>query len=669
MASLVGKAEEDDESFWSHSIWSEAGGGFADKASRKRRRDEEGESSSGSEDGGSGDEDSASDGEGSFRMSDEDPDAAVDKFDSDFDESESEDEDGDGDGEEEEELRAEERRAAASKRKKNQRLGVPLKASAGRELMKKKSGKTTKRGPLGEGWNEGLVLNWPPPSGGATSAVAKSGAAAPLHGHLVDSRTKTIPNAQGSASIPVSSKSKPQHIMSKPAINLVQTSKLRFPPPPSPSRHLRAAAASSSAPPAKPAPKRHTVATLAERKKTSKKRQFTQEELILESIKSTEPQNAKWLSSRKRGKDDAAQLEKATAAGNSKKSSLQHKVSRFHSRRGCSNTLTFMDMDRLPEILTRRHVPSFTLSHGRSGFIRRKSDSTRPDTCASVREATDDDRTKCAITGKIARYRDPKTMLGYHDIDAYKEIRRRLEAGELVISQPLWNNDEMRIPSGSNDRVSTKRGLPNNTAKTRGGSKTHPPFRADQPIMIAETESNVSNLKVIVTQGGVPVSPPSSKIPLKYFSAEGFEYGNSKEPHHLPPLVAAKNNGHRKAAIRKHHTKANYDAPEQIISNPQHTMVELQSRHYESEQPLEQAQTKLEATVNNRNDDGIQPHMVSSSATSKVKVEIANGASHERAKSPPVNDVSRNSTTNGGKDDIVPERTTSNGKPATIKAN
>jgi len=667
MASLVGKAQEDDESFWSHSIWSEAGGGFADKASRKRRRDEEGESSSGSEDGGSGDEES--DGEGSFRMSDEDPDAAVDKFDSDFDESESEDEAGDGDGEEEEELRAEERRTAASKRKKNQRLGVPLKASAGRELMKKKSGKTTKRGPLGEGWNEGLVLNWPPPSGGATSAVAKSGGAAPLRGHLVDSRTKTISNAQGSASTPVASKSKPQHIMFKPAINLVQTSKLRFPPPSSPSRHLRAAAASTSAPPAKPASKRHTAAALAERKKISKKRQFTQEELILESIKSTEPENAKWLSSRKRGKDEAAQLEKATAAGNSKKSSLQHKVLRFHSRRGCSNTLTFMDMDRLPEILTRRHAPSSTPNHSRSGFIRRKSDSTRPDTCASVQEATDDNRTKCAITGKIAKYRDPKTMLGYHDLDAYKEIRRRLEAGELIISQPLWNNDEMRIPSGPNDRVSTKRGLPNNTTKTRGGSKTYPPFGADQPIMIAETKSNEFNLKVIVTQGGVPVSPPSSKIPLNYFSVEGFEYGNRKEPHHLPPLVAAKNNDHLKAAIRNHHTNANYDAPEQIISNPPHPMVELQSRHYQSEQTIEQAQINSEATVNNRNDDGIQPHVARSSATSKVKVEIANGASHERAKSPPVNDVSTNSTTNGGKDDIVPERTTSNGKRATIEAN
>ena len=37
----------------------------------------------------------------------------------------------------------------------------------------------------------------------------------------------------------------------------------------------------------------------------------------------------------------------------------------------------------------------------------------------------------CIITGKKARYRDPKTMLGYHDLAAFKELRRRLASGEL----------------------------------------------------------------------------------------------------------------------------------------------------------------------------------------------------------------------------------------------
>merc|ERR1712157_238201 len=36
----------------------------------------------------------------------------------------------------------------------------------------------------------------------------------------------------------------------------------------------------------------------------------------------------------------------------------------------------------------------------------------------------------CVITGKKARYRDPKTKMGYHDLSAFKELRRRSEAGE-----------------------------------------------------------------------------------------------------------------------------------------------------------------------------------------------------------------------------------------------
>ncbi|KAL7448143.1 hypothetical protein ACHAWC_000388, partial [Mediolabrus comicus] len=71
MSSLVGKAQEDDDTFWSHSIWSEGGGGFSS---------------------GSDSDSASSDGEGSFRMSDEESAAAEDQFDSDFDESESDDE-------------------------------------------------------------------------------------------------------------------------------------------------------------------------------------------------------------------------------------------------------------------------------------------------------------------------------------------------------------------------------------------------------------------------------------------------------------------------------------------------------------------------------------------------------------------------------------------------
>lgn len=44
-------------------------------------------------------------------------------------------------------------------------------------------------------------------------------------------------------------------------------------------------------------------------------------------------------------------------------------------------------------------------------------------TRTAVRPAT------CAVTGKPARYRDPLTGRGYHDVAAFKELRRRREAG------------------------------------------------------------------------------------------------------------------------------------------------------------------------------------------------------------------------------------------------
>ena len=75
MQSLLGKAQEDDDAFWSHSIWAEGGGGFS--SGRKRQRDDDEDDSSSSSSGSGSDSDSISDGEGSFRMSDGEDEAAV----------------------------------------------------------------------------------------------------------------------------------------------------------------------------------------------------------------------------------------------------------------------------------------------------------------------------------------------------------------------------------------------------------------------------------------------------------------------------------------------------------------------------------------------------------------------------------------------------------------
>ena len=444
MASLIGKAQENDDAFWSHSIWSESGGGFSDNRQRKRKREED-VSSSGSEDEGSGDDQSSS---GSYRMSDEDPE--IDTFDSDFDESESDEEGSDGgERDEETDLRAEERREAASKRKKTHSLAVSLKSSAGRELLKRKSCKMTKRGPLGEGWNEGLVLNQPPGTA--------FGAAAPAYTQNLASKSMDNMMAQSSSSLPVIPKVKPKHAPSKPEIESVRTVKAGVPWS---TRNLRTGSLIVPASSNKPTSKRKAAATLKE-KKLSKKRQFTQEELIFESVKLTEMESAKWLSYRKRSKEDAAKSEKATASG-IKKSSINHKVFRFHSRRGCSHTLTFLDMDHLPDILSG------------SSSKERKSINNTHKTAASAQSA------------------------------------RRCSHG-----------DRGSMSSGSNNIA--QRSSNNQTIMVR--SKTHFPFVA--PTMVAEMKSNGPNLKVVVTQEGVPVSPPNVRSIMGHSSlAEASQRAN-----------------------------------------------------------------------------------------------------------------------------------------------
>ena len=653
MESLVGKAQDDDDTFWSHSIWAETGGGFSDGAGRKRRRSSDNDNSDGSEassassgdEGGSDDDDgssSQSDGEGSYRMSEDDASAAVDQFDSDFDESESDEDGGDdegGEGEEERELRAEERREKANKRKKNQRsLGItthttmqPLKkaTSAGRELMRKKTGggRVGKRGPLGTGWNEGLVLNWPPPpssSLGTAVAVATTvgvGVKKPVMVtaqqqqplHHAQNKSATVQSTEPSTStIPdATSQPLPQHIASKPAapIDVKAPAKpsLKTGTIPTP---VATATTTVSVPaplpkvkPPPPSPKRsrqRQKSTTTTKKSTKIRHQITQEQMIIESIQSTETTNSKWINARKRTKEEAIQKEKAHAAAKNRANAIKTQVSRFYSRRGRHNILTFMDMDHLPDILTRRHASSSTVvavSSRRDGGMaqqqrqqdrspaaattkRRRMDNTTSEnsesplpttvlsatattTTASAASAEETNQhEKCVITGKIAKYRDPKTMLGYHDIDAYKEIKRRLEVGELKVAAVVRSDNRRRSGSGKGS------GSNNNNAATI--HKSHFPFGSDKPTMVATmmmtgamTKKKLT-VKVMVTLGGCPVSPPTTKKPSKSTATkESSVTGDRKKPPELQ-LPANTNLNGKKPVAGSDIGKANKDASASI---------------------------------------------------------------------------------------------------------
>jgi len=169
-------------------------------------------------------------------------------------------------------------------------------------------------------------------------------------------------------------------------------------------------------------------AQIASRQKANPtKRRFTQEELLIEAATVTEPENERWILGRKRIMEEAEVLQDALhgrhhhhhrGGGGGGGGGESRVVSKFHSRRGCLNTITFPDMDMVPAVLSggphkhhqhhhRRHGANHGGKHGGP------------------------DPTVCIITGKKARYRDPKTMLGYHDLAAFKELRRRLARGEL----------------------------------------------------------------------------------------------------------------------------------------------------------------------------------------------------------------------------------------------
>ncbi|KAL9181298.1 hypothetical protein ACHAXT_010103 [Thalassiosira profunda] len=661
MSSLVGQAQDDDDAFWSHSIWSETGGGFSDKGSRKRRRDE-GDSSSSSESDGS-DEGSVSDGEGSFRMSDEDSAEAVDQFDSDFDESESEEE---VDNEEERELLAEERRAKASKRKKNQRLGVPKRSSAGRDLMgKKKTGKMTKRGPLGEGWNQGLVLNWPPPTGAVAPVAGAKPAMAPASpppgGLNSVSAVVPVPGARASAAIPAALPIQPQYI----------------PPKPAGKPALRTGA--PSAPPAIGRPKQSKPVAPPAKKKPAQPK-ITQEEMILESIQSTETDNSKWLNARKRSKEEAAQLEKAAAAGKAKSSLHQKPVSRFYSRRGRTNTLTFMDMDQLPEILTRKSARPRGASTGspHSSVLSPRRKRSASETSAPPTPEVEKKQEKCAITGKVARYRDPKTKLGYYDVDAYKELKRRIESGEMVIpkaktkAKPKPAPKKQKKMNGPSEGMTARANAGKGTINL-GATKSHVPLQPGKPTLVAARAPPAADVKVRVTQGGCPVSPPFRihlRVPGKT---------DKKEPPSFPTVVGSsdKANGGRTVAKGNTVAKSSSAAPgvgkaaKDSDTAKEESPGELQSESFSEGADSAKAR-KPEAAPNGESgetsrDVGAKGTFALAGIPAKPDVAKEGATEEKQAKAPPKGV----STRRGGKRKAegAPEIPTRSNKRTTIEAN
>ena len=404
MSSLVGKAMEDDETFWSHSTWIE---------------NTKGPGGSGANDNG---DDVSSD--GSYDIKDEEEANFVDVFDSDFNDSEGEDDS----------ASVEEETQVEQKKKKNKYVEPQTKSThkqnahvvaAGRELLKRRKGnrKGSSRRKLAEGIDEnaGLVLNIQP------DIIDDYGKRVPIKPIIYSLKMKENESADDLQQ----NTDQFQSIATE-----VQSREAEIPPQKTKILSNTVKTISDQGQVVKNSPRRSasngstTVTSVTKKslvmnsKRTLKSKQkqknlksknklrkkYTQEELLLEAATTTEAENERWLLGRKRSQSMAIyESLLSRTSKNSTNSEKKQILQRYQSRRAYFNTITFMDMDRVPSILKKRQ---------------------------EIKYLPNKNRPKCVITGKKGRYKDPKTGKYYHDVAAFKELRRRLQTEE-PLDQPL----------------------------------------------------------------------------------------------------------------------------------------------------------------------------------------------------------------------------------------
>jgi len=400
MGVLVGEALENDDAFWGHSTWMD------DEDKRKSRQ----KGSSNNDDDTSSEISSADE---SFDLNEEPEENRVDVFDSDFDESESEE--SSGSDNEQAVLREEKqsKRAATASKRKSAKLSV--------FSRKRKASVINRKKLMGSEHNAGLVLKLPSViTDNADAIVAKNASSMPPPAATMAS------NMRKNVVEPI-----------KKVSTLAAT------------RSRRVGATKTSERATHNNTDTTATATSSTKKKASaRKRKFTQEELLIESIRETEPTNERWLLGRRRVEamsnlDDKRKAERIAANGNRD----AKVVMKYHSLKGCYNTITFPDMDHVPQI-----------------FRRKTATDINEDSMTTAKLKNKKNNDECIITGKKARYRDPLTGESYYDLKAYRELRRRYNEG-LPLNLPTdyhrnhdVDHDQSSVGSeSSNNNVESNR--------------------------------------------------------------------------------------------------------------------------------------------------------------------------------------------------------------------
>jgi hypothetical protein len=520
MGSLLGKAMEEDDTFWSHETWNDDDG-----------------------------EDSDND---SFHESDEDSVLKKDVFDSDFDDSESDNEDDDVAAGEAEELELQKSERA----RRNQKIStnyVDAKSSTARGNRGRR-GASNKRA-VGVGFNAGIVLKFPsnssnslallptpssisalqltkPSTTSIQSTISTAAAAA------ADTKNKTavnnlpepsplpapvpVPSSQAN-DVSSSSRKLKNRIVGDPVVRSSRFS-LRERRSTHEVRKLRENRSTPSRQSATTTTNTNAAAASTGRSKssssggsnsrtttTAKRKRHSQEELLLEAIHETEPENQRWLFGRKRTQDQHDK-DKDLNSGFRDKYRGRKVIEKFHSRRGCLNTLTFPEMDAVPEILTRRQP-----HHQQK--VQEESLESLPSNVASSSSAEPSQQVSsniCVITGKPGRYKDPITNLPYHNLTAFKELRRRHENGI-----PILKNNKGSIDgegTKNNKQVTKKKSTVRETSQGDGDSFSSTATKGDKKpathyLSKGEKKISANNGKNNKKNAGKKAPPKKSSSP------------------------------------------------------------------------------------------------------------------------------------------------------------
>lgn len=220
------------------------------------------------------------------------------------------------------------------------------------------------------------------------------------------------------------------------------------------------------------------VSTTAQpdKQKSDKKHVPTQEEMLIEAANETEPENERWLLARQRfaaagGSNNVNKVninKKISSVNNNNNNQV---IQRFHSRRGCYNTITFPEMDLIPEFWKK--------------FERRTNNRGKtPENITKIRT--------CIITGLPAKYCDPKTGFPYANVDAYQEIKRLYHTPKSNQVEKCCEIKSEATIEGTTAGIDVKKKLSRNTRKRPPTDSNIKQYKSNRSQQAAVLESEIS---------------------------------------------------------------------------------------------------------------------------------------------------------------------------------